>query len=30
MGEHTDEVLMEKLGLTMEELIEHKASGTIL
>ncbi|HEU4430161.1 MAG TPA: CoA transferase [Myxococcota bacterium] len=30
MGEHTDEVLMEKLGLTMEQLLEHKASGTIL
>lgn len=30
MGEHTDEVLMEKLGLSMEELIELKASGAIL
>jgi crotonobetainyl-CoA:carnitine CoA-transferase CaiB-like acyl-CoA transferase len=30
MGEHTDEVLMEMLGLTMEQLLEHKASGTIL
>ena len=30
MGEHTDEVLMERLGLTMEELLEHKAAGVIL
>ena len=30
MGEHTDEVLMEKLGLTIEELIEFKGSGAIL
>ena len=30
MGEHTDEVLMEKLGLSTEELIELKASGAIL
>jgi crotonobetainyl-CoA:carnitine CoA-transferase CaiB-like acyl-CoA transferase len=30
MGEHTDEVLMEKLGLTIEELLELKASGAVL
>ena len=30
MGEHTDEVLMEKLGLTLEELLAHKASGAVL
>ncbi len=30
MGEHTDEVLTEKLGLTLEELLAHKASGAIL
>jgi crotonobetainyl-CoA:carnitine CoA-transferase CaiB-like acyl-CoA transferase len=29
MGEHTDEVLMERLGLTMEQLLAHKASGAI-
>jgi crotonobetainyl-CoA:carnitine CoA-transferase CaiB-like acyl-CoA transferase len=28
MGEHTDEVLLE-LGLTMDQLLEHKSSGTI-
>lgn len=30
MGEHTDEVLMEKLGLSIEALLELKASGAIL
>jgi len=29
MGEHTDEVLMERLGLTMEQLLEQKAAGVI-
>ncbi len=29
MGEHTDEVLMEWLGLTMDELLEQKANGAI-
>jgi crotonobetainyl-CoA:carnitine CoA-transferase CaiB-like acyl-CoA transferase len=29
MGEHTDEVLTEKLGLTMEQLLAYKASGAI-
>jgi crotonobetainyl-CoA:carnitine CoA-transferase CaiB-like acyl-CoA transferase len=28
-GEHTDEVLLE-LGLTMDEIIEHKVSGAVL
>jgi crotonobetainyl-CoA:carnitine CoA-transferase CaiB-like acyl-CoA transferase len=29
MGEHTDEVLMEALGLTMEQLLAYKAGGVI-
>jgi crotonobetainyl-CoA:carnitine CoA-transferase CaiB-like acyl-CoA transferase len=28
-GEHTDEVLLE-LGLTYEQIIEHKVSGAVL
>ena len=28
-GEHTDEVLLE-LGLTYDEIIEHKVSGAVL
>jgi crotonobetainyl-CoA:carnitine CoA-transferase CaiB-like acyl-CoA transferase len=29
MGEHTDDVLREKLGLSTEQLLELKASGAI-